>query len=429
MKKWDAGRICGVYLILMCSLFPLAVSPKGYQNIVETKFAVFCVLTALFLPAVIACAVREKALLRRKWDAVQYLILAYWGWSLLSALCSPWRRTALLGGDRLDGMITITLYCAVFLLLSLYGSAARFPFWLPAAAAGVLCLVAVLQFFDRNPLGLYPGALRWSGREREYNGAFLSLIGNADLTASVLCTGFAFLWPLALRKGRRFLWLPAALCLAVLAASGIRAGLVGAAASVCLCLPALLPVGKKGKRLAWAGIGLLCAAALLTLYFLPLSGPLGELHALLHGQAEDSFGSGRIYIWKNVWRLVPERPLLGGGADTLGERGIAFVKALPNGSVIRRAVDCAHCEPLNILVNQGLPSLLLLTSAWMLILVRSFRNPSPAAPALRSALIAYTAASFFGIGTTANAPFFWILLGMLSAENTKAIDNQRFNVI
>ena len=429
MKKWNPGRICGLYLILMCSLFPLAVSPAGYENIVETKYAVFCTLTALFLLAVIICFVREKAACRRKWNAVQYLVLAYWGCSLLSALCSPWRKTALLGGDRLDGMITITLYCAVFLVLSQFGDAARFPLWLPAAVVTVLCLVAGLQFFDLNPLSLYPGDLRWSGREREYNGAFLSLIGNADLTASVLSAGFAFLWPLTFRKDRRILLLPAALCLVIMAISGIRAGLVGAAASIVLCLPALLPLSKKGKRLLWAAIVLLCAAALLALYILPLSGTLGEVHALLHGQAEDSFGSGRIYIWKNTWRLVLERPLLGGGADTLGKRGLAFIKVLPEGGVIRRTIDCAHCEPLNILVNQGLLSLLFLAAAWLLTMIRAFKTVSPAASPLRSALIAYTVASFFGIGMAANAPYFWIILGILSPVSREAPDNQRFNVI
>ena len=429
MKKWNPGRICGLYLILMCSLFPLAVSPAGYENIVETKYAVFCTLTALFLLAIIICFIRKKAACRRKWNAVQYLVLAYWGCSLLSALFSPWRKTALLGGDRLDGMITITLYCAVFLVLSRYGDTARFPHWLPAAALTVLSLVAVLQFFDLNPLSLYPGEFRWSGREQEYNGAFLSLIGNADLTASVLSTGFAFLWPLAYRKDKRFVLLPAALCLAVLAVSGIRAGLVGAAASIVFCLPALLPMSKKGKRLLWAGIVLLCAAAMLALYILPLSNTLGEVHALLHGQAEDSFGSGRIYIWKNTWRLVLERPLLGGGADTLGKRGLAFIKVLPDGSVIRRTIDCAHCEPLNILVNQGLISLLFLAAAWLLTLIRAFKLAAPAASPLRSALIAYTVASFFGIGMTANAPFFWIILGMLTSVSTEMPDNQRFNVI
>ncbi len=419
MKKWNPGCLCTIYLILMCSLFLLAVSPAGYRNIVETKFAVFCVLTACFLLALFLCLIRKSADRRKKRNAVHYLMFAYWGWSLLSALCSPWPQTALLGGDRLDGMISISLCCCVFLALSLYGDSSGFPVWVPAAALSALCVVAVLQFFDLNPFHLYPGDLRWSGREKEYNGAFLSLTGNADLTASILCTGFGFLWPLALRKKTRFLLLPAVFCLAVLALSGIRAGLAGAAVSLLVCFPTLLPVRKKAARFLWAAEALLCLAALLIVYAFPLPGTAGELHEILRGHAEDSFGSGRIYIWKNTWKLVLERPLLGGGADTLGKRGLAFVKAASDGSVIRRTIDCAHCEPLNILVNQGLGAFLSLAAAWLLTLIRTWRERTLPAAALRSALTAYTAASFFGIGMAANAPFFWIILGMLLSENGK----------
>ena len=35
--------------------------------------------------------------------------------------------------------------------------------------------------------------------------------------------------------------------------------------------------------------------------------------------------------------------------------------------MIRRVIDCAHCEALNVLVNQGLPALLLLAAAILLI--------------------------------------------------------------
>ena len=37
----------------------------------------------------------------------------------------------------------------------------------------------------------------------------------------------------------------------------------------------------------------------------------------LHGRLEDSFGSGRIYIWKKTAALVPEHLWFGGGPDTL----------------------------------------------------------------------------------------------------------------
>ena len=429
MKKPEPGRLCGCYLLSMCTVFLFAVSPQGYRNIVETKFAVFCALTALFLLAFPVLFFQKSLPGGKKWDTVQVLILLYWAWSLVSALCSPWRATAFLGADRSDGLITITLYCAAAIILSRYGESEGFPVWVPAAALSILCLVAILQFFDLNPLRLFPGELRWSGREREYNGAFLSLTGNADLTASVLCTGFGLLWPLGLRKKSLWLLLASLLCLGVLLASGIRAGMLGAAASVVLCLPAALTIGKKGKAAVWAVLGLLCFGVLLFVYFTPLSGTAGELHALLHGQAEDSFGSGRIYIWKEVWKLVKERPLLGGGPDTLGERGLAFVKTAADGTVLRRSIDCAHCEGLNILVNQGLPALVLIAAALFLTLVRSISFSTPRVVALRSALIAYLASSLFGIGMPANSAFFWLLWGLLIRETAEVNGNQRFNAI
>jgi len=429
MKKPEPGRLCGCYLLSMCTVFLFAVSPQGYRNIVETKFAVFCVLTALFLLAFPVLFFQKSLPGGKKWDAVQVLILLYWAWSLVSALCSPWKATAFLGADRSDGLITITLYCAAAIILSRYGESEGFPVWVPAAALSILCLVAILQFFDLNPLRLFPGELRWSGREREYNGAFLSLTGNADLTASVLCTGFGLLWPLSLRKKSLWLLLASLLCLGVLLASGIRAGMLGAAASVVLCLPAALTIGKKGKAAVWAVLGLLCFGVLLLVYFTPLSGTAGELHALLHGRAEDSFGSGRVYIWKEVWKLVKERPLLGGGPDTLGERGLAFVKNAADGTVLRRSIDCAHCEGLNILVNQGLPALVLIAAALFLTLVRSISFSTPRVVALRSALIAYLASSLFGIGMPANSAFFWLLWGLLMRETAEENGNQRFNVI
>ena len=428
MKQWESGRVSELYVTLMCSLFLLAVSPQGYRNIAETKFAVFALLTVLFLLFFFLPRTGSGTIRKGRWHTVHFLIVAYWSWSLLSAVCSPWRLTALLGGERFDGMITITLYCAVLLILSRSGIRGHFRLWLPAAVFVVLCIISILQFLDLNPLWLYPGDLRWSGRERIYNGAFLSTIGNADLTSSVLCTGFAFFWPIGIQRGRRYLLPIAALILAVLIASGIRAGLVGASVSILICLPPALPLGRKGVRRVWLCLAMVCLCLLLFIYLYPLSGTLGELHEMMHGHAEDTFGSGRVYIWKNVWPLVKDRPILGGGPDTLGERGLAFVKIGADGALIRRTIDCAHSEPLNILVNQGLPALLLLAAAWLLTMIRSLRCRTTAAAALRSALIAYATAACFGIGMPSNDALFWLIWGMLLAEIAEN-GNQRFNVI
>ena len=87
---------------------------------------------------------------------------------------------------------------------------------------------------------------------------------------------------------------------------------------------------------------------------------LGEAHEILQGRAEDEFGSGRVFIWKNVWQAVKERPLFGGGPDTLSHRITAYFERYDEATNIMRrsGIDTAHNEYLNILANQGIFALL-----------------------------------------------------------------------
>ncbi|MBR5705247.1 MAG: hypothetical protein IKX21_04685, partial [Deltaproteobacteria bacterium] len=105
-----------------------------------------------------------------------------------------------------------------------------------------------------------------------------------------------------------------------------------------------------------------------------------------------------------------------------------FVRTAPDGSAIRRTIDCAHSEPLNVLVNQGAPALLFLALALILTLRRT-RACGTEAAALRSAITAYLFASVFSIAMPANTAFFWLLWGVLLAEIGKNNVNQRFNAV
>lgn len=416
MKKLTVQSLSGLYAIILCPLLLLAVSPAGYLNIADTKYAVFAVLTGLYCAISAILLIRDRKTALPRLGVTQVLVILFWAWSLLSALCSPWRGIALLGGDRFDGMLTITLYCAVFLLVSMFGKPNRNVIW-PVAVALALCsIVAVLQFFDLNPLRLFPGELRWSGREVRYNGAFLSLVGNADITASVFSVGFAVMWTYGLLRRKPVFLLLAAFLLGVIVCSGIRGGMLASAGGLLLTAPLLLPLKRRGKTLVYCGIALAIGATVLALYLYPMGGTAGELHRLLHGEVDDSFATGRFYIWRHVWTLIKERPLLGGGADTLGQRGLAFVKSEADGSVLRRTIDTAHNEYLNTAVNQGIPALLFGLGALGITLFRALLAKTTAAAILRTAVVTYCLGAVVGISTPANAPFLWLCWALLEAE-------------
>ena len=344
-------------------------------------------------------------------------MLLYWLATLVSTLVSPWRQEAFLGGPRDEGLLTITLYAAAFLALSCFSVPGKRMLQVFAAAITLNCLVALLQFMGLNPLGLYPEGLGWADRHTGYNGAFIGLTGNADFAAAILSLAFPLCWTAALRLKKPLYLIPALLSLLVLILGETKGGLLGAFCGSILALPVVLPLEKAGRKRLWLGI--LCAAALglVLLWLLPLPGTLGEAHSLLRGKAEDSFGSGRIYIWRNTLPLLRDRLLTGGGPDTFSHRMTAvFTRAGENGKTIRRTIDCAHNEYLNILVNQGLPALLFYLAALICSLARWFRRRGNAAAAIAgAALLSYALQAFFGISTPTCTGFFWVFWGLLEA--------------
>lgn len=367
--------LTAAYLAILLSIYLLYPGRGGYQTITAQKWSAYLLITGMYIAAMLllhlelaivgAARLPAPTMLRKTLGLPQKFILLYLFATVLSTLFSEFRQTAPWGGGRCEGLAAIALYCLSFLLVSAYGQPKRWMLWLYAAAISVNCVLCLLQFAGLNPLHLYPEGMNYYGANTQYAGEFLGTVGNADILSAVLSLSISAFWAAILRmKGcreRYFLLIPLALCLVVLLRAFVAGGILGVTGAVVLSAP-LMTDDKRRRK--WALIcvitALIAAAAAVYCFGSRMCGFLYEASELMHGRWDNRFGTGRIYIWRNVIQLVPEHLLLGGGPDTLGLRTDAAFERYDEtlGILIHSAIDTAHNEYLNILVNQGLLALL-----------------------------------------------------------------------
>lgn len=426
--------LTAVYLAGMLFVYLLFPGFGGYEQLTEHKVRLFywlsggcLILAALIRAELCIVGAAKPPQLKKIWvgtSVPEKLILLYWAVTGLSTVCAIDRATAFWGSGRMEGFLTITLYCGCFLLVARWGRPARWMLWLFGAAMALNCLLALIQMAGFNPLTLYPHGMTYYDADVLYAGEFLGTLGNVDILSAVLCVAIPALWvALAVLRGKRrfFLLIPLTLCIATLLGSFVAGGIVGIIGSALLIIPTLGKTKPVRRRLAVVMVVIL-ALGIVAVYCFggQIGGFIAEASALLHGHWDDSFGSGRLFIWRNVVGLLPERLLLGGGPDTLGLRLDAVFERYDEtlGVLIRSTIDNAHNEYLNILVNQGLPALLLYLAALCSAAVPWLKHGhgNPAAAVCGSAVLGYCVQAFFGVSSPISAPYFWLALGLLTAS-------------
>ena len=419
--------ITGIYIALMLTVFLLWFDKTGYRAITAAKLRVFFVLSGLYIVSAVTAAIVGKSLPKPKeLSAVQWLVIAYMLITLLSAACSPHSAKSWLGATRYEGAITISVYCIVFLLVSLYGRAGKWMLWPLGISAVLMSTVCIIQLCGYNPFSLYPEGMNFYGSGKDYIGQYLGTVGNTGLLAAYFCIAIPVMLISLVRlkdKLRFALILPLALSIFVFVKMNVAAGTLGVFGGMLLSAPVIIKGKKKRKTAAL----ILLAAILCGIAFVYLCdtdiGTLHEAHELMNGNASDSFGSGRIYIWKNVLELVPNRLLIGAGPDTLSYESIEpFTRYDASADkLITAHIDTAHNEYLNVLYHQGLFALI----AWLAALILSAAKwikhgeKNTALAVTGGAVLCYCIQAFFGISMFITAPFMWISLGLIEASYNK----------
>lgn len=408
MKRLSPPRAASLYALALLTWFYLFIPLGGYARMLEGKFHCYLVLTVPF--ALWGCGhmLRRRVRLCMA-DRCALLFLAL---CALSSLCSPYGSVVLLGGSRRVGLATLALYALSFLLLRRYLHPTRWMLPAVGLSAALCALLVLAQTWGLS--WFYPEGLGYWDGDVKYPGFFAGTSGNIDFTAYLLAVAACVLaaaWLRPREKRQHWLLVPLTLVLAALWRLRVAGAFAGLAVAALLGLPLLFP---KRRGLCCALSAAACIAALLFLLCYPFSGgTLLEVQRTLLGQGEDGFGSGRVSIWRAVWQLIGERPLLGGGPGTLALRGLEPMAWVQNGEAVALTVSSAHNEYLALMADVGVPAFLCALAVPVMALVRAWRGRSEKDAVCGVALLCALTQSLFAVESCITAPYVLLLMALL----------------
>lgn len=195
-------------------------------------------------------------------------------------------------------------------------------------------------------------------------------------------------------------------------------------------LPALLGLGLvllslllgkhpgRALRLRWVIVACALLLVLGTLFIalapIPESaGTLWELHEVLNGRMQDSFGSERWGIWRYTLRIAGDNLLFGTGPDTFYAVMRDYIAV--NGIGITQNFDNPHNLYLAVMMQNGLPALALMLAGLAVILLGARKRPGGFV--LAGAVLGYLVQGIFVFSNIIVTPMFWVVLGMTVALN------------
>lgn len=221
---------------------------------------------------------------------------------------------------------------------------------------------------------------------------------------------------LALRKAVLLPWLDGSTETVFAPGSfSLLAALLGAALIACspLVMQHLPPAVPKKWLLAL--VCLLMVVVLLAVAFAPIpaGGGLWELHEILNGRAQDSFGSERLGVWRVTLELLRQSPWFGLSLDAFYLTFRDYLTA--TGQVIAQNFDNPHNFFLQTAIASGVPALLLLLLLCGASILCAWRCTSRRPLALMA--LGFLLQSMFTFSICLTSPMFYCVLGLCAGTS------------
>ncbi|MCH5296517.1 MAG: O-antigen ligase family protein [Ruminococcus sp.] len=184
------------YLVLMFSVFPLFFTDE-YFNIRHDKYGFFLGLSAVLIVSVGGILIYTKTVENKSpSDEIQtqskigqgfsipdYAMIAFLIFSAVSTVLSSHMEDALFGtAGRNNGLVLLVFYVGIYFVITRFLNYREYIFIALAVGASAVFLLAVLNYFYIDPLGMFARLT-----DTRTITDFTSTIGNKNLMSSYIC--------------------------------------------------------------------------------------------------------------------------------------------------------------------------------------------------------------------------------------------------
>lgn len=375
------------------------------------------------------------------WDLTWVLLAALAVWAVVSALLADTSVVWLGQSERLEGVVTVALYAALFGAGLQIGRSARSARTLAAAlvlGALAVSVHGILQFARVDPTDYAV-----SGTELYVGSAFASL-GNPNFLAGLLVLALPVAVALAVTSAttlRRVLaWICAMICLFALYATYSQAAWLAVLVEGAIAVGLWLHRRRRATRDAahrsgWHSSALVAVAALSIVgvgvaVIMTVSAVADDRGLRLWGESIPESVAGRLYLAQATADIVAGDPITGIGPDNYLE---GFRLHRPEGYVEvygpRSTNNNAHNWVLQYAATLGVPGALLLSLALVAGILRSRPvvggEGTRAETVLRTAIwlgvVGHAVQMMFNVATPASAVPFWLLMGVICAPRARRV--------
>lgn len=436
-----ARKIAWYSLLAMVFLVPIAIGnftwlgfpmPITYDQFDIVKVFLQRVLGLVALGAWSWDMFNHGGKIRR--TPIDWLILAFLGWVLLTTITSIHPPTALFGKyRRFEGLLSFINYAVIYFLVLQFAdrpsrvkTLAQSLFW----SGAIVTAYGVAQSIGFD-------IIQWGALPFEPNRSF-STYGNPDLLGGFLMFSIPITLGLALSETRTswrlIYWTGMLLNVWCWITAFTRGAWIGGFVSVALVIFFAWRHSAKMSKIDWIPVGGIIAAGS-AIIIKSLSSPnevmnFGRRFASIL-DFEGGSGKTRTEIWTAAIEAIKHRPLFGFGADTFRlvfpqYKPVEYVKDAGYLSV----ADNVHDYPLQLSAGIGVAGMLLMYGIFGWAAVRSapavFKKTDDAKRILLGAFWAacagYLVQLMFGLSVTGNTFLLWTAMAVVLAPTATIVE-------